>query len=101
MADDPTMDTGKRKLVKALGVGGAVGVGLKTGLIPAAWVKPVIDAVIPSAHAQVSVTPSPSPLAAPRPVPATSTGLLAVVAGLLGYVGLNRLRRTAESKKPD
>lgn len=101
MADDPTMDPGKRRLVKALGVTGAVGLGLKTGVIPAAWVKPVVDAVIPSAHAQISVSSSPSPMTSPRPVPATSTGVLAVVAGVLGYLGITRLRRTAGAKKPD
>lgn len=106
MASDPIApDTGKRKLIKALGAGGAVGLGLKTGVIPPSWVKPVIDSVIPSAHAQTSVTPTPSPTAvsaqavpAARAVPVASSGIIAVVAGALGYLGIRRLRQGARAR---
>ena len=99
-----TMDPGKRKLVKALGASGAIGLGLKTGVIPASWVKPVIDSVIPSAHAQITFSPSPSPAPAAgmaEPVPVASTGLIAVVAGALGYVGFRGLRRSNKAHSKD
>lgn len=55
----------RRKLLKALGLVGA-GAAIQSGLLPAAWVKPVIDSLVPSASAQDaplnSVTPSPSPI---------------------------------------
>ena len=100
MASDPIApDTGKRKLIKALGAGGAVGLGLKTGVIPPSWVKPVIDSVIPSAHAQTSVTPTPSPTAvSAQAVPVASSGIIAVVAGALGYLGIRRLRQGARAR---
>lgn len=96
-----TLDPGKRKLIKALGAGGAVGLGVKTGVIPAAWVKPVIDSVIPSAHAQVSVSPSPSPMAMSamaEPVPVASSGVIAVVAAALGYLGFKGLRKASKAR---
>lgn len=87
-----TMDPGKRRLLKALGAGGAVGLGLKTGVIPATWVKPVIDSVVSSAHAQVTPSPSPTAMTMAEPVPAASTGLVAIAAGALGYLGFKSLK---------
>jgi len=101
------IDPGKRKLLKALGAGSALGVGLKTGVIPAAWVKPVVDSVIPSAHAQLDPTPSPSPAPAPtpapmaEPVPAATTAVLAAIAGSLSYFGARVLGRTSKAKRRD
>ncbi|MEZ5569850.1 MAG: hypothetical protein R3E54_16185 [Halioglobus sp.] len=84
-------------MLKALGVG-AVGVGLQTGAIPAAWVKPVIDTVVSPANAQIMPTPSASPMAMPvaaEPVSVAPAGFIAVVTGLLGYLGIKSLKRTS------
>lgn len=92
-----TTDVGKRRLLKALGIG-AVGAGLHTGAIPAAWVKPVIDSVVSPAHAQIMPTPSPSPMAmpmAPEPVSVAPAGFIAVITGLLGYLGIKSLKRAS------
>lgn len=101
-----TTDTGKRRLLKALGVG-AVGVGIQTGAIPASWVKPVIDSVVMSAHAQVTPSPTPFPTPSPSPLPSPApvavdvapAGFAAVVAGLLGYLGIKRMQRNAVGKR--
>tara|TARA_R100000687_G_scaffold83698_1_gene89125 strand:- start:16094 stop:16537 length:444 start_codon:yes stop_codon:yes gene_type:complete len=101
-----TTDTGKRRLLKALGVG-VVGVGIQTGAIPASWVKPVIDSVVMSAHAQVTPSPTPFPTPSPSPLPVPSpvavdvapAGFAAVVAGLLGYLGIKRMQRNAAEKR--
>ena len=69
---------GRRRLLKALGFV-ATAAGVQTGLIPARWVKPVIDVIIPSAMAQVTPTPTPIPSASVTPTPTPSSSIAASV----------------------
>lgn len=95
-------DSGKRRLLKALGVGAVGAAAVKTGVIPASWVKPVLDSVVMSAQAQPPMpSPSSSPVfAGPTAVPVSTSGLVALTAGILGYLGFKSLSR-AKAHEPE
>lgn len=101
-----TTDSGKRRLLKALGAGAVGATAVKTGVIPGSWVKPVLDSVVMSAEAQPPL-PTPSPSPAPMmtdpvsvPVSPSTTGFVALVAGMLGYIGFKNLSgRKAEKQE--
>jgi len=66
----PEMDTvknsGRRKLMAALGIGGA--------LAAARWSKPLVDSIVLPAHAQASPAPTPTPGPTPAPTPSATPG---------------------------
>ena len=61
-----TGEPGRRRLIRALGVGG-------TGVVISRWVKPVVDSVVLPLHAQASPTCGGLPLGSPGKIVASMT----------------------------
>lgn len=70
MERDNVRELSRRKLLQKLTVVGALA---SVPLIPAKWIKPVIDTIVVPAHAQTVSGPSPSASSSPPTTPTVST----------------------------